>query len=760
MSSFLKIFSIVCLLSSSALAEKITKIKIDGLNNVSRGTVLNYLGLEVGDDVNKISLNRSYKNLESSNLFSKIELNFNEGFLQIKTVENPTIKFFDIQGFKEDDVLSESIVADFIKNFRLNNGQIFNERNLNNLIDQITSFYKQNAFYKTKIKIDKEVDNQNRIGIEISINEGDRATIGKFNITGNTSFDSDELKDLFDMGEPDFFILNYFTENDYFDKRKFDAGIEKLINKYTSEGFLDINISNSEVIFNPELDKLELNISLVEGARYKLSQISFKGDKKNIEDKKLLTLLDVRNDSYFDRSNVIQGIKDIEQTYKDLGYAYVKISSDIVKREKNNLDLVITINPDNKIYISRINISGNNRTQDDVIRRKMKILEGSIYSKSEIDASISAIKRIGYFSDVKYEINRHKHSEDKADINIDVTETKTGEMSIGLSHSNSVGASINAGINQKNILGTGNTLEAKFSSSSAVEEYSFYFKDPYFTNDGESISYGFFNKTTDAANLDTSAYTIDESGFILGYGIPIGEYSNIFSELRLAQVNLSCGVNLGTLYETSDCANNDVLDAPLSITYSHNTLNDSFYPTNGNYGLLRGILASPLTDLKYLKLESNYKHYEPIFKKQTFKFSTRLNYGVGYGGDSLPFYKRYFEGGSSSIRGFDFNSLGAKYANGNPKGGELSLISSLGIATPTDIIGIDNQNMRLIGFIDAGAVSEKATSFDINDLRSSIGLQFSWLTPIGPIGLHVAKPIVKKSTDQTESLSFELGTTF
>ena len=760
MSSFLKIFSIVCLLSSSALAEKITKIKIDGLNNVSRGTVLNYLGLEVGDDVNKISLNRSYKNLESSNLFSKIELNFNEGFLQIKTVENPTIKFFDIQGFKEDDVLSESIVADFIKNFRLNNGQIFNERNLNNLIDQITSFYKQNAFYKTKIKIDKEVDNQNRIGIEISINEGDRATIGKFNITGNTSFDSDELKDLFDMGEPDFFILNYFTENDYFDKRKFDAGIEKLINKYTSEGFLDINISNSEVIFNPELDKLELNISLVEGGRYKLSQISFKGDKKNIEDKKLLTLLDVRNDSYFDRSNVIQGIKDIEQTYKDLGYAYVKISSDIVKREKNNLDLVITINPDNKIYISRINISGNNRTQDDVIRRKMKILEGSIYSKSEIDASISAIKRIGYFSDVKYEINRHKHSEDKADINIDVTETKTGEMSIGLSHSNSVGASINAGINQKNILGTGNTLEAKFSSSSAVEEYSFYFKDPYFTNDGESISYGFFNKTTDAANLDTSAYTIDESGFILGYGIPIGEYSNIFSELRLAQVNLSCGVNLGTLYETSDCANNDVLDAPLSITYSHNTLNDSFYPTNGNYGLLRGILASPLTDLKYLKLESNYKHYEPIFKKQTFKFSTRLNYGVGYGGDSLPFYKRYFEGGSSSIRGFDFNSLGAKYANGNPKGGELSLISSLGIATPTDIIGIDNQNMRLIGFIDAGAVSEKATSFDINDLRSSIGLQFSWLTPIGPIGLHVAKPIVKKSTDQTESLSFELGTTF
>jgi len=562
------------------------------------------------------------------------------------------------------------------------------------------------------------------------------------------------------MGEPDFFILNYFTENDYFDKRKFDAGIEKLINKYMSEGFLDINISNSEVIFNPELDKLELNISLVEGGRYKLSQISFKGDKKNIEDKKLLTLLDVRNDSYFDRSNVIQGIKDIEQTYKDLGYAYVKISSDIVKREKNNLDLVITINPDNKIYISRINISGNNRTQDDVIRRKMKILEGSIYSKSEIDASISAIKRIGYFSDVKYEINRHKHSEDKADINIDVTETKTGEMSIGLSHSNSVGASINAGINQKNILGTGNTLEAKFSSSSAVEEYSFYFKDPYFTNDGESISYGFFNKTTDAANLDTSAYTIDESGFILGYGIPIGEYSNIFSELRLAQVNLSCGVNLGTLYETSDCANNDVLDAPLSITYSHNTLNDSFYPTNGNYGLLRGILASPLTDLKYLKLESNYKHYEPIFKKQTFKFSTRLNYGVGYGGDSLPFYKRYFEGGSSSIRGFDFNSLGAKYANGNPKGGELSLISSLGIATPTDIIGIDNQNMRLIGFIDAGAVSEKATSFDINDLRSSIGLQFSWLTPIGPIGLHVAKPIVKKSTDQTESLSFELGTTF
>jgi len=755
-------FSFFLLASFFLQANQISKITFEGLNTISRGTVLSYLPLEVGDDVNEKSINDSIDSLKKTNFFSDIKISFDKDVLLVTLIENPTIKYIDFKGYKEDEVLNANLIEKIIANNSLKSGEIFVAENLEKLLKELKIFYNTNAYYEVLLSLNSKKDSKNRIGIEINIDEGERALIGSFKINGIKNFDSDDIYDLFDIGEPDFFLVNFFSERDIFSTRLFEAGIESMTNFYNSEGFLDANIANKKVSFNPETKKIDIEIDINEGKRYLYNDILFNGDLANVTVDKLKSFISLEKGDVFKRKKIIDSIQQITKLYQNMGFAYAKVNSRAIPSSSNNfLDLEISIIPDSKVYVNRIDISGNFNTQDDVIRRKLNILEGQIYSKELIEESVNRVKRLGYFSSVDYQMNRHKYSPDMVDIKLEVIETKTGEMSIGLSHSNATGAALNAGISQKNILGTGNTLNANFTNSDALEEISFYFKNPYFGKDGQSISYGFFDKTLDAANIDTSSYMLDEKGFNLGYGLPLSKNSSIDSDMRFSSINLKCGSDLATLYESDQCntykSSNDLT---VSLMYSTNSLNDYFFATEGQKNSIKSTLSLPVADYKYYRLELSHKSYYPALNNKTIKFSSRVNLGSGYGGQDLPFYKRYFEGGASSIRGFDFNSLGAKYSDGSPKGGEFSFLSSLALSSSLDFLGLDNENMRIGPFVDLGTISEKVSTLEFNDFRSSAGIQFSWLTPIGPIGFHYAQPVVKKSGDSIETFSFELGANF
>ena len=755
------LFPLFLLISSSAFSEKISSIDIFGLNTISRGTVLEYIPFEVGDEINDQTLLSIDKSLKKTGFFSNISLKIIKNILEITLTENPTIKFLEFKNYKNDLVLNDQMIDSIKINSGLGVGKIYSKDQLNKLINQLLSLYKTNGFYKTKISLKVVNDSQNRIGIELLFNEGERALIKSFNVKGSSYFDEADLVDLFEIGEPDLYLLNFFTEKDHFSSTKFDAGIEKLKNKYFNIGFLDFKILSKDVKYNEEADSLNILISIDEGTQYKVGNINFIGNLSKNERNYLRSLVKINDGEFLNRKDLFKGIKSISDFYQNRGYAFTTISSDIKRTETiSSLDIDIQIDNNIKAYIDRIEIYGNTRTQDNVIRRKFTILEGQIYSKQQIENSINQLKALGYFSDVNYKVERKSATSDKVQLTINVTETKTGEISIGMSHSNATGASLNAGITQENILGTGNTFNANFSNSDAVKETSFYFKNPYFNNKGHSISYGFFDKQIDAANLDASDYSISELGFIFGYGFPLSESSLIFGETKFSSSDLTCGSNLKNIYEIQQCSKTSNTDTILSLSYKNNTLNDFYFPTDGNQTLLSSSISLPFSDNKYFQIESIFKKYSPILTEKTFKFSTRLKFASGYGNDNLPFYKRYYEGGSSSVRGFDFNSLGTKYSDGKPKGGEVSLVSSVGVASNLDFIGIDNPNMRGILFTDAGTVSEKFSDFSISDIRSSVGVQFSWLTPIGPLGFNFATPIIKKTNDSTKTFSFELGSKF
>jgi len=755
--------SLIFFISFSAHSQNINEIVIKGLSNISRGTVLSYLNIETGDSIpNEKTIGQVSNSLFKSELFEDVKINVVDSTLVVSVKENPVIKFFDFIDYEEDKVLNEQIILDIKNNFNLKVGKIFVKKNLDNLLLQLKSLYTENAFYKTSINVKTNLDEQNRIGIELFFNEGEQALINKMEITGNKFFEQDDLLSLFDIGEPDFFIINFFTEKDHFNKRELDSGIEALKNKYFDEGFLDLSILEKKVLYNKETDSLNIFIKISEGVQYKLGEILFSGDILNFDTKILRNQISLNNGDNFKRSLILDGVKKITALFQDKGYAYADTKMQVKLIENTDLlEVNIQSNPNGKVFIDRINITGNYRTQDNVIRRQLKLLEGGVYSKSDLQNSINRIKRLGFFSDVDYELKRKLDNTDKVDMFLSVTEQKTGEISLGLAHSNSTGAAITAGISQNNILGTGNILDAKLSNSDAVEEMSFYFKNPHINNAGHTMSYGITNRTVNASDLGTSDYTLDEVGFSFGYGVPLSENSSIFTEMKLSSIDLKCGSSLKLYDEVNQCNSNDDLDFTASFSYTEDTLNDFYFPTDGIRSSFKTFIGLPVADFNYYLIETSIKGYQPVLDNKTFKYSSRFKTGTGYAGDELPFYKRFYEGGSSSVRGFDFNSLGSKYSSTNePKGGEITWISSVGLGAPASFIGIDNKNMRVSAFVDGGLIGEKQSDFDLSEFRASSGLAFYWLTPIGPLGANFALPIIKKSGDSTSSFSFALGTSF
>ena len=747
-------------LSNLSYSQTIKDIEISGINSISRGTILNYLPVESGDDFNLDVSSQIIKVLYKTKLFKDVEIDFIDGKLFISITENPTIKYIDFLNYDDGEILSEDNIPSLRKRYSLSTGQVFIEKNLVDLTNKIKDLYRDNGYYSIKVSTKENIDSANRIAIEIDIQEGNRAKINSFKILGSNYFTEKQLKKLYSMGEADFFPLNYFTNKDEFNQIIFDSETEKLKTKYFDEGFLDFEILSSKVDIDEKQSLINVSLDLFEGKRYLLGEIDFSSNNE-FSEKFLRSKISLENNNPFQRDKLISGLKKIQSLYHNKGYAYADVNSDIkLDKDKGIVNVNVDISKNEKVYVGRINISGNTRTQDDVIRREFNILEGQIYSREDLDNSLSNVKKLGYFRNASMEFVASKNNKDIMDIYLSVEETKTGEMSFGLSQSNSTGTSVNAGIKQNNILGTGNIFNGSFSNSSAVKDIRFFFKDPYFNDLGHSISYGLFNKKIDGSSLDVSSYKIDETGGSFGYGIPLDKTSDIFANLNISNIDLLCGSTLASSgYEYAQCNANKNLDITSSLEFSQNTLNDFMFPTSGLKNTLVFNSSIPGSDFSYFQLSGNHSSFYPVSDQLTLNFKTKLAFGRGFGDEELPFYKKYYGGGSSSVKGFDFNSLGPKYPNGLAKGGEVSYLSNISLISPVTFME-DSENMRVAGFIDVGSINENFSDFSIDEMRASTGIALTWVTPLGPLGIYYAQPILKKADDNIESLSFTLGSSF
>lgn len=755
------LLTITLSITSVIQAESINSIEILGLNTISRGTVLSYLPVEVGDDYSKRTSVQIIRALYETNFFKDIEVSQSNQVLKIKLQENPYIKYVELLNIS-DKVIKEESIKQILKSVGLSQGKIFNKRQLNKLISQLEASYISKGYYGIKITKTVEIDTQNRVGIELNVTEGEVARISDMKIIGTKVHDEDELLDLFEIGKSDFLILNYFTKRDHYSKIALDAGIEAIKSLYSNAGYLDFQVSKIDTTLSEDKKNISINIQINEGAQYKVGSIKFSGNLLNYSIDDLNDLLTISKGDVFERTKVIESIRAITDLFTDKGYAFAEVN--VVTKEDlkaHTIDLDFNTSLNKRVYINRITIVGNTRTQDEVIRREIDIAEGGSYSNKDLQESIRKIKRLGFFSDVKMEAVRVKNFSDKINLNFQVEETKTGNITLGLSHSNSSGASFEFGIDERNFLGTGVTLNAKLSNSTAVKEINFFLEDPYFTDSNHSINYGVFSKKSDGMELDLSEYKIDMQGFSIGYGIPLSESTRINSSFKYSMNDISCYGDFITLEESQCDKKGD--EAKLHIDWSGNTLNNYQFPTDGHSNSINLNIALPIADYRYYKFDINHKSYYPFSDDLTFKINGKLGFAKGYNNQELPFFKRYYGGGSSSVRGFEFNSLGPKYDESDPdskaKGGELSILSGVSIISPLKFIS-KSENMRMSAFVDVGGIYSKVSDINLGDLRMSTGIAISWLTPIGPLGIYVAKPILKKDLDKTKTVEFTLGTTF
>jgi len=764
-------FSVLLFLffTTQASSDPISKINFIGLNNTSESAILKLIPFEVGQNFSPYASDKIIESLFKTELFENISIIKNENTLDITLEENPNIKYLEIKLNTESGLsnwlkgekmhLTTEVLNDLKNENQLSKGNIYTKRKLDGFILLLESNYSDSGYYNVQIDRKISIDDQNRAGIELNIIQGNRAKIGEFTIIGNDKFTEKNLLKLFEIGIADMALMNYFTKKDDFTDAEFSRGIESLTNIYFDSGYLDFKIINVDLSLNDIKEKISINIEISEGIQYKLGNLHFSGELGNLELADINSAITLNKGDIFNRNLVIQNIQILTDLFADQGYAFVEINpvtSEFL--DSVDIDFVLTLNK--KSYINRITITGNTRTQDEVIRREIGISEGGLYSRSVLRKSLLKLRRLGYFSDVQISTSEVEGMQDKININFAVEETQTGSVSFSMSHSNNYGISFGAGIEEKNIFGSGNTLNTDFKISESYNKISFYFMNPNFNDEGHSISLGAFKSEINDDDVAKNSYEIDSTGLSIGYGVPLNGETRLNSSLEYSKNDIKCSsLFSGAGYESSQCASKSNDEVKLNISWSQNTMNNYMYPTEGVSNSLNTGISLPIGDYKYFNISADHMSYAPISNSTTLKLSGNLNLSKGYGGKSLPFYKRHFGGGTGSVRGFGNKTLGPLYPNGKAKGGEISILGSANLITPAFFFD-NNEKMRMSAFLDAGNIYEKSSNIKLGDLRMSAGFGFAYLSPIGAIGAFISTPIIKKSGDTIESFGFSLGSGF
>ncbi|MDC1046547.1 outer membrane protein assembly factor BamA [Candidatus Pseudothioglobus singularis] len=763
------LFLLFLFFTTNVYSNSINEITFIGLNNTSKDKLLKELPFKAGDEYSDSASNAIIKSLFETGLFSDITVMNNDGSLKITLSENPIIKFFDISldsgsGFSnwikgEEMLLNNDLLIQELENSNLSSGNPFTQVKLDEFMLLIESKYYSSGYYNAKIKPLISIDSQNRAGIELIINQGDRAKIESFSILGANNIAEDKLLKLFKIGEADIMLVNFFTNKNLFTEAEFSKGIDSMTNAYFDLGYLDFQILNVETKLDDNKDNIAIKIEISEGIQYQLGKISFSGEFGIYEEDKLKSVISLIEGDVFNRNLIIEDIQTLTDLFADKGYAFVDINpitSDILNSVNINFDVSLN----KKVYVNRINILGNTRTQDEVIRREIGISEGGLYSRSILRDSLLKLRRLGYFSDVQISTSEVQGMSDKIDISFTVEETQTGSISFSVSHSNNYGISFGAGIEEQNIFGSGNTLNANISVSQSYNRVSFYFMNPNYNDEGHSLSFGAFKSEINDDDVAANSYEINTTGASFGYGIPLSDSTRINTELEFSTNEIKCNsLFSGTGYEPNQCAKKDSDELKLNINWSKNTLNGFMYPTEGIKNTLSAGIAVPIGDYRYFDLNAAHTSYKPVNDNTTLKLTGSLNLSKGYNSKELPFYKRNFGGGSGSVRGFGNKTLGPLYPNGKAKGGEIAILGSANLITPAFFFD-NNEKMRMSAFIDAGNIYEKSSNIKLGDIRMSAGFGFAYLSPIGSIGAFISTPFLKKDGDITEDFGFSLGTGF
>jgi outer membrane protein insertion porin family len=785
----------------------VSDIRLEGLTRVPAGTVFASFPIEKGDRVDRLRASDAVRTLFKTGFFNDIQLSRQGNILVVKLVERPAISKLELVGNK--DIKTEDLTRG-LNEIGLAEGETFDRLQLDRIVQELTRQYNNRGKYSVSIKPEVTELDRNRVAITITIKEGKPAKIRHVNIVGNTKFPDEDILEDFEQRETGW--LSWYSKDDQYSREKLSGDMEKLASYYQDRGYVDFAVESTQVSISPDRRNLFLTANVREGEIYTLSDVKLTGDLVLSEDV-MRKLIYAKPGEIYSRRKFENSADAMTRVLSNVGYAFAEVTPiPQVDRENRTIGITLLVNPGKRVYVRRVTFVGNERTQDEVMRREMRQLEGSWFSQAAVDRSKIRLQRLGYFKDVTIETPRVAGSEDQVDVVVKVTEQSAGSFQFGVGYSEFQGLITTVSLTQRNFLGSGNSVGVTVQNNRFTKRFDFSFFDPYFTDDGISLGYQLsYRKQDFSRDRNLAQYTSDVVSAEVLAGIPLTETDTLSLSLGVDRNQLTTvdgstppslirqlieelgPRSLGPIFHNDDDLDGDPNDLedddgipgidPLSYGvsrkwnvntwsmtagWSRDSRNKFFAPTRGSFQRIGAEVALPGSDFEYWKLNYEYGRYFPIANGWSILTRGELGYGDGYGNNkSLPFYQNFYAGGVRSVRGFEDNTLGPNENLGTatspylqPLGGSFKAVGSVELIFPTPFSKADSDNAQFSAFVDVGNVFQDFDAFETDELRASTGISFKWQAPVGPIIINLVTPLKKKDGDRTETIQFSFGNQF
>lgn len=742
----------------------ITDIRVDGLQRVSAGTVFSDFPISAGETLTNDRLVSATKSLFRTGLFTDIQLYREAQDLVIHVVERPSITKIEISGNKD---ISEDDLRDGLKQAGLSEGNVFKRVTLERLELEILRSYVAQGRYSASVDAEVIELPRNRVGIKLTIDEGEVASILHINIVGNHDYSDETLINLMELKMPG--IWSTFTSDDKYSKEKLSGDLERIRSFYLDSGYIKFAIESTQVSISPYKEDVFITINLSEGPQFTVRDFNLKGELI-LEEDVLEKLVMLKQGDVFSRNKITLTSDLISRALGSEGYTYANVNAIPETHEDNTASVTFFIDPGKRNYVRRINFRGNTNTRDEVLRQEMLQMEGASASTDLIEASKSKLERLGFFGNVTVDTPSVPGSSDQIDVNYSVEEQSSGNLSASLGFSQGSGFSLGLSVSENNFFGSGKRVSFGVNTTSSVKSANFSYLDPYFTVDGVSRGFSVFARKTDFDDADLSDYIIDESGASVTFGYPINQISRLQFTFGYTNTSITAGRDVALeVKRFVERYGDDFHTYFVSPSWNRSTLNRGQFPTKGWGQNLSLEVSTPLSDLSFYKLSYRSNSYFPLDNKHQYvlRFRNEWSWGDGYGDtDELPFYEHYYAGGIGSIRGFERNSLGIQTEVplgklSDPSGGNFLFENSAELIFPVPFVE-DQRSLRLSYFVDSGNVFNKARGFEFDprEIRFSTGVSLQWITFIGPLGFSFGKAINDIPEDDTQFFQFSLGQPF
>ena len=784
----------------------VSDIRIIGLQRVSTGSIFNVIPISVGDKIDTRKSNDIVRSLFSTEQFDDIQIGKDGNTLVITVIERPSISSIDISGNK---ALKTEQLLESLDGVGINEGEVYKRSTLEKVKSELVRSYASNGRYGAGVEIKEVPKPRNRIEINIEVDEGKSAKIEKINIIGNETFSDEDLLDSFELSEGSFF--SFLSNDNQYSREKLVGDIESLESYYRDRGYLKFSIESSQISLSRDKKSIFITHNINEGDKYTINEVDVIGDIP-FEEEVYKEIINSLKDQTYSQAQVTSIEEFFVNILGNRGYAFAEVTGNTEITEDSNLvKLIFSVLPGNRTYTRKILFTGNLVTQDNVLRREMRQLEGAWSSNNNIEAGKVRLERLGYFKEVNVETIPVVGTDDQIDVVYSVEEETTGSVGGNIGYSD-FGLMLGFNLQEKNFFGSGNTVGIGINKNIYSEMYNISYMNPYATKDGVSLGYNVYFRETDYGEFNVANYLTNSHGLGAQFGYPISDISRLGFSLTYDKTDIDIGtLPAREIYDFVSAEGRVFETLSGQFSWQRITLNRGLFPTNGSSTGVTLSLTIPGSDLNYYRLNLRQRFYRPISENFVFGFQGELGYLDSYGDtEETPFFQNFYAGGPRSLRGFESNTLGPRttdapcyefnyeeetcpnlididgdgeldtpyynpYANATsrsryrdrPIGGNIKVEGSLQLIFRLPFIE-DQRSIRSAFFFDFGNVfSDNCKDYQINcfkpsidDLRYSYGIGITWITGFGPLSLAIAKPTNAGPQERTEEFQFTVGNVF